>query len=42
MENQNVDNMIIKNEPMLNGSISVTKEFGTNVANQESSRTGRI
>lgn len=29
-------NMIIKNEPMLNGSISVTKEFGTNVANQES------
>lgn len=29
-------NMIIKNEPMPNGSISVTKEFGTNVANQES------
>lgn len=29
-------NMIIKNEPMPDGSISVTKEFGTNVANQES------
>lgn len=29
-------NMIIKNEPMPNGSISVTKEFGTNVSNQES------
>lgn len=29
-------NMIIKNEPMPNGSISVTKEFGTNVADQES------
>ncbi len=29
-------NMIIKNEPMPNGSVSVTKEFGTNVANQES------
>lgn len=29
-------NMIIKNEPMPDGSISVTKEFGTNVADQES------
>lgn len=29
-------NMIIKNEPMPNGSISVTKEFGTNIADQES------
>lgn len=29
-------NMIIKNEPMPDSSISVTKEFGTNVANQES------